>query len=124
MYLIVLLAGLGIPTTLGAAVMTFILRRGSRAPLVVSTLPAALGLLVILTGYVGMQVGLAQMEKALTLVNPADVETIRAAGQSEARVAWIFGLMVGGPMIAVSLALLGVALSKLRPAPAGAPTGP
>jgi hypothetical protein len=79
---------------------------------VFAILLAALGLFAIGGGVLGWQSGLHTMEAALRAVNPADRETIRMAGQSEARVCLIFGLMTAALPLAGAVLLLGVAFRK------------
>ncbi len=125
MYPIALLALLSLPAAPLVVILAVVGRRGSRVPLILSTVLCALGLLILATGFLGWQMALRNVEEAVAHVNPDDREIILAAGRSEARVLIMFGAAACLPSLLTGVALLGLGLSRLPrytppPGPGGA----
>ena len=111
-HIIVLLA-FSLPVILAAVIFALVGRRGSRVTLILSTALCALGLLILIVGFVGWQFSLHQMEETVANVIPEAQESIRAAGNAEARVIIISAAAACVPALVMGVALLGLGVSCL-----------
>jgi hypothetical protein len=102
-----------------ATAATLFLRSAARVAWVFSGAVLAGGLGAVALGWVGYQLGMQSMLSALAHVNPDDKAEILAMGTQEALVAFNYGLLTGGPCVA--LGILGLAVSWTRTRSAAAP---
>ncbi|HLL54340.1 MAG TPA: hypothetical protein VK447_12375 [Myxococcaceae bacterium] len=113
MYPIAMLLLVSLPATLVMGIFALVGRSGSRVTVILSTVLCALGLLILIVGFVGWQAALRSMEEAVAMVNPADKATILATGTSEARTILIFAGFACVPSLIGGVALLGLGLARL-----------
>jgi hypothetical protein len=113
MYPIAMLLVVSLPATLVMAIFALVAKRGSRVTVILSTVLCALGLLILIVGFVGWQASLRSMEQAVAMVNPDDREIILAAGTSEARTIIVFAGLACVPSLIGGVALLGLGLARL-----------
>ncbi len=113
MYPLMLIAMAAWPASLVLPAISVFSAKRSLA-LVFAMLLAALGLLAAGLGALGMSLGMQMVNEAIAHVNPADQETIRHAGLSEARACVLFGLVIAAAPLGAACVALGRAVTEQR----------
>lgn len=112
MYPLLLLGMLLGPGMLAAFVVSLAARRSRVATLLASGLLVVGALLVLLVAFGGWLHAARTVDQVLAMVNPEDVETIRAAGRSESLTLVVWGLFFAMGPLSLGVALSGLGLAR------------